>query len=79
MIDTHGLSLKEAKELIIIEIERAYKQNQDRVEVIHGYNNGDKIKNYLKNTKNLSPLVKQIVPDFINSGKTLIYINKKIK
>ena len=81
-IDLHSLSLKEAKEIINKNIKYCYKNNIYTLEIIHGFNNGSKIKNYLINSKSLrenNPEIKQILPDLTNSGKSIIYLKMKIK
>lgn len=81
-IDLHSFILQKAKEVIINNIEYCIENNIHSLEIIHGYNNGVKIKNYLKNNKSLKekyPEIKEILPDLLNSGKTIIYFNVKIK
>jgi DNA-nicking Smr family endonuclease len=80
-LDLHSFTLKEAKEIIKKEIINCYNNNINTLEIIHGYNNGTSIKNYLKNSKELRSLkeVKEIVPSLLNSGKSIIYLNIKIK
>lgn len=80
-LDLHSFPLKEAKEIIKKEIINCYNNNINTLEIIHGYNNGTSIKNYLKNSKELRSLkeVKEIIPSLLNSGKSIIYLNIKIK
>ena len=80
-LDLHSFTLKEAKEIIKREIINCYNNNINTLEIIHGYNNGTSIKNYLKNSKELRSLkeVKEIIPSLLNSGKSIIYLNIKIK
>ena len=81
-IDLHSLTLQNAKEIINQNIEFCINNNVYSLEIIHGYNNGNRIKNYLKNSKTLRsnyPEIKYVLPDLINSGKTTIYFNIKIK
>ena len=80
-LDLHSFTLKEAKEKIKKEIINCYNNNINTLEIIHGYNNGTSIKNYLKNSKELRSLkeVKEIIPSLLNSGKSIIYLNIKIK
>jgi len=81
-IDLHNFTLKDAKEIINKNIEYCIKNNIYNLEIIHGFNNGSKIKNYLKNSKTLRntyPNIKEIIPDLLNSGKTTIYFNIQIK
>ena len=76
-LDLHSFTLKEAKEIIKKEIINCYNNNINTLEIIHGYNNGTSIKNYLKNSKELRSLkeVKEIIPSLLNSGKSIIYLN----
>ena len=80
-LDLHSFTLKEAKEIIKKEIINCYNNNINTLEIIHGFNNGTSIKNYLKNSKELRSLkeVKEIIPSLLNSGKSIIYLNIKIK
>lgn len=80
-LDLHSFTLKEAKEIIKKEIINCYNNNINTLEIIHGYNNGTSIKNYLENSKELRSLkeVKEIIPSLLNSGKSIIYLNIKIK
>lgn len=80
-LDLHSFSFLEAKEKIKKEIIYCYNNNINSLEIIHGYNNGTKIKNYLKNSKELRDLkeVKEIIPSLLNSGKSIIYLNIKVK
>ena len=79
-LDLHSFTLKEAKEIKKKEIINCYNNNINTLEIIHGYNNGTSIKNYLKNSKELRSLkeVKEIIPSLLNSGKSIIYLNIKI-
>ena len=80
-LDLHSFTLKDAKEIIKKEIINCYNNSINTLEIIHGYNNGTSIKNYLKNSKELRSLkeVKEIIPSLLNSGKSIIYLNIKIK
>lgn len=80
-LDLHSFTLKEVKEIIKKEIINCYNNNINTLEIIHGYNNGTSIKNYLKNSKELRSLkeVREIIPSLLNSGKSIIYLNIKIK
>ena len=80
-LDLHSFTFKEAKEIIKKENINCYNNNINTLEIIHGYNNGTSIKNYLKNSKELRSLkeVKEIIPSLLNSGKSIIYLNIKKK
>ena len=74
-IDLHNFTLKDAKEIINKNNEYCIKNNIYNLEIIHGFNNGSKIKNYLKNSKTLRnnyPDIKEIIPDLLNSGKIIL-------
>ncbi len=74
-IDLHGFKRKEAKEYLYQKMFEAQKQNIKSFKIIHGYNNGTIIKNWLKSSKELKEKfnVKEIFDDPTNSGST--YIN----
>lgn len=78
-IDVHGLNAKEAIEQIIKFIDRAYKENETRIEVVHGYNNGTNIKHRVlkMNDKKTHPAIKEVREDVINPGKTIIILKMK--
>lgn len=81
-IDLHSISLKDAKNIIDTNIEFCIKNNISTLEIIHGFNNGSKIKNYLNNSKSLKekyPEIKDIQSNLINNGKTTIYFKLKLK
>ena len=81
-IDLHSISLKSAKEIIIKNIEYCINNNISTLEIIHGFNSGTKIKNFLQNSKSLKENykeIKEIQPDILNSGKSTIYFKIKIK
>ena len=70
-LDVHGLSVSEA----IYKIQRVIVNNPkcDCLEVIHGYNNGQAIKNELRNKNNIhSKRVLNTYQDEFNAGKTVI-------
>ena len=79
-IDVHGLNAKEAIEQIIKVIDRAYKDNQTRIEVVHGCNNGTNIKHRVlkMNDKKTHPAIKEVREDVINPGKTIIILKMSV-
>lgn len=75
-IDVHNLTLLEAKKVIIDAINTAYKYNESSVYVVHGFNNGTVIKNFLASYHNAKVL--HIHHDLSNPGATIINIKLKI-
>lgn len=72
-LDLHGKTSDEA----VYTIQRAIVQNPNcnRIDVIHGFNNGCVLKNLLKKKENLHS--KRVVctrPDPFNLGRTIIYL-----
>ena len=80
-IDLHSIALKDAKNIIDYNIEYCIKNNISSLEIIHGFNNGNKIKNYLNSSslKEKYISIKEIQTSLINLGKTTIYFNIKLK
>ena len=79
-IDLHSFTLKEAKEIINLKIKECYRNNDYTLTIIHGFKNGTKIKDYLKNSKKLrldNPEISEILPDLLNSGKSIIKLKIK--
>ena len=76
-IDIHGMNFKDACEYIKKTINECYKNRVLTIKVIHGYNNGDRIKTWVRNSKELGSSVMKVEPDFFNSGATII--NLKLK
>ncbi len=80
-IDLHNCTLLKAKEIINDNLIYCIKNNINHLEIIHGYNNGNKIKNYLKNSCELRKKFKEIINiqiDLLNLGKSIIYLKIKI-
>ena len=78
MIDVHGFTVAEA----IYAIQRLIVNNPQCgcIEVIHGYNNGDAIKQALSNKFNIhSKRVLNTYQDEFNAGKTIICLKKVLK
>ena len=72
-IDVHGYST----EATIKTIQRLIVQNPKLtcIEVIHGYNNGSKIKDLLKNKFNIhNKRVLKTLPAPFNDGRTMIFL-----
>ena len=79
-IDLHNIPLKEAKEIINNNILYCIKNKVSSLEIIHGFNNGNKIKNYLnqKSLKEKYTNINYIQPGINNPGKTTIYFKINI-
>ena len=78
-VDVHYLTRLEAKQQIIDTIINCYKANIRVVKVIHGFNNGTSIRDWLRNSKDILNMdeVKEIIS--IHPGETLIQLNNKLK
>ncbi len=77
-IDTHNMNFKEAKEYILSCIERCYNKKDGRLTIIHGYNHGTRIKEWINNAK-FNEMVSNVMPSLTNSGISYVYIKTKIK
>ncbi len=73
-IDLHGYTAKNARAYLIEEIEKYRQQGINTVKVIHGFNRGTKIKDWLKNSKNIyiTANVKDVFDDPTNPGISYI-------
>ena len=76
IVDVHNLNVNEAIDLIRTEIKKAYKLKILQIEVVHGFNNGSKIKKRLLQLKD--PLINSMVNKPSNPGSTLINIKMKL-
>lgn len=76
-IDLHGFTLKDAKEYLLDEIKKAYDKKVLSIRIIHGFNNGDKIKQFIRNTSMFEKYITKIEPDILNSGATIVNIKLK--
>ena len=81
VIDLHNFNRKDAKEYLIDKIKESYNNKDYYVKVIHGFNNGTAIKDYIRNSKELieSGYISKIEADPLNSGVTNIVLNVKKK
>ena len=76
-LDVHTYTLDDAKRLIQKAIDLSYNNGFPSLKVIHGFNNGDKIKTWcLKSGKNLKHVIK--VDSGENEGITIFYIELKL-
>ena len=79
-IDLHNTPLNTAKEIINKSIKDCYKNKDYTLTIVHGFNKGSKIKDYLNNSNKLkldNPEIQEIIPDLLNSGKTIIKLKIK--
>lgn len=78
-VDVHGFKRLEAKKYIYSKIKDCLKNNIYTIRVIHGFNNGTVIKDWLNNSQDIIrefDIIK-IEEDILNSGATIIYLNVK--
>ncbi len=74
-LDVHGLTIPS----VIKMIQRLIVKNPNCscIEVIHGYNSGSKIKEYLKNKTNIhNKRVAKTLPTPFNEGRTMIFLKQ---
>ena len=78
-LDVHGFKRLEAKEYIYSKIKECLKNNIYTIRVIHGFNNGTVIKDWLKNSQDIKKEfdIVRIEEDILNSGATIIYLKIK--
>ena len=75
-VDVHNLNVKEAIDLIRLEIKKAYSLKITQIEVVHGFNKGSAIKKRLQDLKD--PLINHMIVKPGNPGVTLINIKMKL-
>ncbi len=76
-IDVHNLTLDDAKKYIVQAINISYQKGYSILEVIHGFNNGNKIKTWcLKSGTKLNHVIK--VESGENEGISKFFIDFKI-
>ena len=76
-LDVHGLTLSEAKTVINKSIQQCYENGTAYLKVNHGFNNGNKIKNWCLNKPIENPLVIK-VGNGENEGITILFIKLKL-
>lgn len=76
-IDLHGFKRLEAKRYLYDEINKYKKSGVKTFKVIHGFNNGSVIKDWLKSSKDLKDdfNLKEILDDPTNPGASYISLN----
>ena len=62
-VDLHGLPLSEAKLKSQVAVAKAWSDLQPKLELIHGYNLGTVIKDYIQTPEGLRRDVNQIYPE----------------
>lgn len=77
-IDVHGMLRQNAKKYILESIDRCYKNGDTTLKVIHGFNHGTAIRDWLRGSKTLGDNVLEVTPFMLEeSGTTIIKIKKK--
>ncbi len=72
-VNVHGMSVEQARNVILREVEYAYQHNMMTVEVIHGFNNGNKIKTMVMHLSSEDHIgIKSVDSSLLNSGKSII-------
>ena len=80
IIDLHGKTLAQAKNIVNEEINKAIKLNLSQVRIIYGYNNGNTLKNYFTNIKHYdNNKVKSIFEVPNNNGEAIINLKISVK
>ncbi len=76
-IDVHGLTRVKAREEIIEFIKICYKNKITLIKVIHGFNNGSVIKDWLRSSNDILNMIE--VKNIYNMlpGETIIELNFK--
>ena len=78
IIDLHGKTLKEAKQIVNEEIDKAIKIGLSQIRIIYGFNNGNVLKNYFTNIKHFdSNKVLSIFEVPNNNGEAIINLKTK--
>lgn len=72
-INVHGMTVEQARNVILREVEFAYQHNIMTLEVIHGFNNGNKIKRMVLGLSSEDhPGIKSVDSSLLNNGKSII-------
>ena len=62
-VDLHGLPLSEAKLKVQISVGEAWADSLSKIEIVHGYNLGTAIKDYIQNKNGFRDDMKRIYPE----------------
>ena len=83
-VDLHGLPLLDAKLKSQIAVAEAWESSQPSIELVHGYNLGTVIKDYVQRENGLQRDIKRIYPEISKLklsdkglGSTLIKFRRK--
>ena len=83
-VDLHGLPLSDAKLKSQIAVAEAWESSQSSIELVHGYNLGSVIKDYVQRENGLQRDIKRIYPEISKLklsdkglGSTLIKFRRK--
>ena len=80
IIDLHGKTLKEAKQIANEEIGKAIKLKLSQIRIIYGYNSGNTLKNYFTNLKHYDQnKVTSIFEVPNNNGEAIINLKVSLK
>ncbi len=80
IIDLHGKTLKEAKQIVNEEIDKAIKLKLSQIRIIYGYNSGNTLKNYFTNLKHYDQnKVTSIFEVPNNNGEAIINLKVSLK
>lgn len=80
IIDLHGKTLKEAKQIVNEEIDKAFKLKLSQIRIIYGYNSGNTLKNYFTNLKHYDQnKVTSIFEVPNNNGEAIINLKVSLK
>ena len=76
-IDVHGFKRLEARDYIYQELIKYRKKKIYTIKVIHGWNNGRVIKDWLISSESIKKdlNIREIKEDPLNSGATYIFLN----
>ncbi len=76
VIDLHNFKRLEAKEHLYEEIRKFNKKGIKTYKIIHGFNSGTVIRDWVRNSKDLKLElnVREIIDDPTNSGATYIFL-----
>ncbi len=80
IIDLHGKTLKEAKQIVNEEIDKAFKLKLSQIRIIYGYNSGNTLKNYFTSLKHYDQnKVTSIFEVPNNNGEAIINLKVSLK
>lgn len=78
-IDVHGCTVEEALEIIYNQIDYCVKNNIPNLDVVHGWDHGNKIKTrVLHLTSSFHPALLNVRENIVNNGISTITIKTKL-